>query len=95
MIAVHILEPHDTIRPDDWIRPLELHTMSGGMSDVISTRNPYSGHPQNHVQWVQVRHVLGPCWYGKTVREYVDTLGYPHEFVRGAVPSAHQLEYGG
>lgn len=90
MISVHILEDDDTILPTDWCRPLTLCTMSGGMSDSMSSKSMYSGTPENNVAWVMVKHVFGECWDGKSVKVINKKLG-KHEFMRGTPPKEHQL----
>lgn len=90
MITVQILEDGDRIDPSDWCRPLALTTMSGGMSDEMSFKSCYTGTPENNVEWVRVRDVLGPVWHGRTVREFI-ACGLTMEFVRGDVPTSHRL----
>ena len=92
MITVQILEPSDTLRPDDWCRPLSLISMSGGHSDHYSFESCYSGAPENNVQWVKVREVFGECWYGRTVGELLRSVGLPYEFCRGDLPEKHTMK---
>lgn len=90
MITVQILQAEDRIDPSDWCRPLTLCTMSGGMSDHMSFKSCYTGAPENNVQWVRVRDVIGECWFGRAVGEFNVKLP-PMEFVRGEVPVGHRL----
>lgn len=91
MITIQILERNDAVRADDWCRPLELATMSGGMSDSMSFDNPYSGRPQNNVKWVRSDAVFGTLWIGHTVKDICEKL-FPYEFARGCLPPSHRLE---
>lgn len=92
MITVQFLQNDDVIDPEDWCRPLQLVTMSGGMSDSMSHKSMYSGTPENNVRWVKVKDVIGPRWKGCTKKE-VNSSGFtPYEFVRGDVPPSHQLD---
>jgi len=91
MKQVFILEADDTIHPDDWCRPLAIVSMSGGMSDGYSFRCMYSGGPENNVEWVRVKCVIGECWFGKTVAQF-SRIGTRYEFVRGDVPKSHKLD---
>lgn len=94
MKTLKLLEAHDTVLPDDWCRPLELITMSGGMSDSMSFTCAYSGRPENNAKWVQVKFIYGPYWHGKTVHEILDGEDVtPYEFVRGDLPLAHCLNH--
>jgi hypothetical protein len=95
MIDVQILEPHDTIQPTDWCRPLTLVSMSGGMSDSYSFRSMYSGTPENNVKWVPVQAQLGSVWFGQTVDSFNCDGMQPYEFVRGDIPKSHQLDMRG
>lgn len=92
MLTVHILTGSDTVNPDDWCRPLDIVSMSGGHSDYYSFTNQYTGAPENNAKWVQVKFILGKLWHGLTVAEIEKGLGkYCHyEFVRGAIPNAHK-----
>lgn len=94
MITAQFLENEDTILPDDWCRPLQLVTMSGGMSDSMSYRSMYSGTPENNVRWVRVRDVFGPRWKDTRVIDVNRELG-TYEFVRGNVRPSHQLDMEG
>lgn len=94
MITVMILEAEDFVHPEDWCRPLELCTMSGGMSDSMSFRSCYVGSPENHVEWVKVKAVFGENWYGSKVKEFTEML-YLYEFLRGNPPRSHQLDMKG
>ena len=92
MITVQILEDSDKIQPDDWLRPLRLTTMSGGMSDYYSFETCYTGLPENNVRWCRVEQILGDIWYGKSVGEfsqYFEKHGR-YEFIRGSIPKEHQ-----
>lgn len=93
MITVQILEPDDLIDGNDWCRPLQIISMGGGASDYYSFKSCYSGTPENNAEWVQVKHVIGSCWFGRPVRAFNDGLNY--EFVRGDVPRKHRLNMRG
>lgn len=96
MRTIQFLEDSDTLKPDDWCRPLELSTMSGGRSDDMSFRNQYSGTPENHAKWVQVKHVIGKIWHGRTVADFnAPSHATRHEFVRGDIPETHRLDMRG
>ena len=91
MKPVEILEDNDTIRDNDWCRPLSLCTMSGGMSDSMSFRSCYSGSPENNVKWTRVSNVLGDGWIGCTVKAITKALDTRYEFLRGDIPKSHIL----
>jgi len=91
MLSIQILEKEDLISPDDWCRPLELCTMSGGLSDGMSFRSMYSGLPENNVKWTKVKDVIGKVWFGKTVSEFCKNVVLT-EFIRGDIPKQHQLD---
>ncbi len=95
MILTNFLEDTDTIEPNDWCRPLVLYTMSGGMSDALSDRNPYSGCPENNVKWVKVSSVIGECWYGSTLGKLNSRLHAKYEMVRGDIPKGNALNMTG
>lgn len=95
MITAQFLQNDDVIDPEDWCRPLQLVTMSGGMSDSMSFKSMYSGTPENNVRWVKVKDVIGPRWKGCTKKE-VNSSGFTaYEFVRGDVPPSHQFDMEG
>jgi len=94
MITVSILEDDDTIKADDWCRPLAIVSMSGGSSDSYSFKSCYSGTPENNVKWVQVKHVFGKCWFGEPVSEF-NRECEAFEFLRGTPPKEHQLDMRG
>lgn len=90
MITVQILEPTDTIEPNDWARQL--------YHDDYARNNAYSGKPMNRMGWMIARFVC-PFWVGKTVGECNErfaaglTGSAPYfEFVRGPIPVTHQEE---
>ncbi len=91
MITVSILEQDDTIKADDWCRPLRIVSMNGGHSDYYSFKSCYTGTPENNAKWVQVKHVIGKCWVGQTVKEFTRALS-PTEFLRGTPPKKHQID---
>ena len=91
MITIQILEDNDIVNADDWCRPLEIESMSGGMSDHFSFRSVYSGTPCNNAKWVRVRDVFGKCWFGSKVGEFWKK-GFEYEFIRGKIPEEHQLD---
>jgi len=92
MKTIQILEDDDTIRMDDWCRPLELRPMSP-QSDFYSFESAYGGTPENNVQWVRVYKIFGQCWYNKTIKEiYKEGTMRPYEFARGDIPAAHRLK---
>lgn len=91
MITVQILEADDIVLSSDWCRPLVLRTMSGGHSDSISDKNPYSGRPENNVQWVRVDAVFGKCWFGKPLHTLNTELHMAYEICRGSLPADHCL----
>lgn len=93
MITVQILEGQDVVEPEDWCRPLEIVSMSGGHSDYYSFRSQYSGAPENNVKWVKVKYILGHGWHYSTVEQIRKGLGQYHtyEFIRGDIPKKHQL----
>ena len=93
MKTLKLLEAHDTVLPEDWCRPLELETMSGGMSDSMSFTSAYSGRPENNAKWIRVKFIFGPCWYGQPVAELNGDDATPYEFVRGDLPLAHCLDH--
>lgn len=97
MITIQLLEADDAVDPEDWCRPLSLRSMSGGHSDGYSFRCQYSGKPENNVEWVQVKYILGNPWYGRTVKQIDLALGkyVKYEFVRGDMPERSQLDLTG
>lgn len=95
MILTNFLEDTDTIAPNDWCRPLNLNTMSGGISDTISLKNNYSGSPENNVKWVKVSAVFGECWFGATLGELNGRLSTKYEMVRGNIPKGSALNMNG
>lgn len=91
MKTVQILESTDIIDGEDWCRPLEIVSMSGGMSDYYSFRSEYSGTPENNAKWVKVKHVFGKCWFGEQVGVLIERMKKEYEFVRGEPPKSHRL----
>ena len=91
MIQVSILEKDDIIQADDWCRPLSIVSMSGGHSDSYSFKSCYTGTPENNVEWVQVKHVIGKFWIGLTVNDYTNAVQHRMEFLRGTPPRQHQI----
>lgn len=94
MLTVQILTDSDTVNPDDWCRPLEIVSMSGGHSDLYSFTS-MGGSPENNAKWVQVKYILGKPWHGKTVDAIDKGLGKYHyyEFIRGAIPNSHKVTH--
>jgi hypothetical protein len=95
MLTVQLLENEDTIKPNDWCRPLFLITMSGGMSDSMSFKSCYGGIPENNVEWCKVKHVFGKPWFGSTVAEVKNMMQEEYEFIRGDIPKSHALNMKG
>jgi hypothetical protein len=93
MKTVNILELDDVIDPEDWCRPLQVVSMSGGYSDHYSFQSQYTGAPENNVKWVKVKYILGKGWHGQTVRQYNICMRQfgTYEFVRGDIPDSHKL----
>lgn len=94
MISVLMLSSYDTLRPDDWVRPIvEAVADYPGQAPALNSFSPYSGCPQNHLKWVQARDVLGDCWMGKTMAELDQAWekigGFPYEVIRGTPPQRH------
>ena len=96
MISVNILENHDVIQDDDWVRQLSL--IYEGQSDALATNGTYSGMPMNRTKWIPAR-VCCPAWIGESVGNFRECmLGFDRheseisdfEFVRGNVPAHHQ-----
>lgn len=93
MKTVEILELDDLIDPEDWCRPLQIVSMSGGHSDYYSFQSCYTGAPENNAKWVKVKFILGKPWHGKSVMEYNKAMSKfgTYEFVRGEIPTSHKL----
>lgn len=92
MINLQLLEPHDTIEPTDWCRPLAIVSMSGGHSDYYSFKSAYGGGPENNVEWVLVKDMFGKCWFGSTVAALTTKMKSRYEFMRGDIPVSNQLD---
>lgn len=86
MKIVQILEDDDILQPTDYCRPLILTTLSP-QSDVYSFYNTYSGTPENNTKWIRVDQKFGECWFGKPVKELINS--HPYEFIRGEIPKSH------
>lgn len=95
MIAVGILEDHDTIDADDCVRQLSL--IFTGQSDYLATTSTYGGSPINRLGWIRAD-TFCPFWVGKKVgdfrramlgRDRHATEVSDYEFVRGPVPKLH------
>ena len=85
MTTVNILELDDLIGAEDWCRPLQITSMNGGHSDYYSFESCYTGAPENNVEWVKVKYILGKHFHNKPVREYnkvMKEFGIYYEFVR-------------
>jgi len=91
MKTVMMLEPYDTIRMDDWCRPLELQSMSGGTGDSYAFTSCYSGTPDNNSLWARADTVFGDIWEGERLAVVNKTLRRDYEFVRGDIPLKHRL----
>jgi hypothetical protein len=85
MINVQILENNDILQEDDWCRPLNITSMSGGMSDDYTFES--FGRPINNAKWCAVA-VSFPYWIGKCINDMPQSIRY-HEFIRGIVPKQH------
>jgi hypothetical protein len=94
MITIQLLEADDRVDPEDWCRPLDIRSMSGGHSDGYSFRCQYSGKPENNVEWVQVKYILGKTWHGKTVESIDKAMEnyVKYEYARGSIPQRSQLD---
>lgn len=100
MISIQLLEENDHINANDWCRPLALMSTGNGYGDGYSFSSPFTKTPLNNLKWVRVKHVLGPYWYGKTVKQFNGdgySTAWAHvetrmEFMRGNFPSEHQLD---
>lgn len=89
MKTIRILEGEDTITALDWCRPLSIAPL--GYDDCVVFES--MGRPINNAKWVQVRYVLGPCWWGKTVEYITENMDYQrYEFVAGDIPDLHKLD---
>ena len=95
LIQINLLEDSDVIRPNDWVRQLQL-TFTG-QSDYLATNSTYGGSPINRVGWIPARYTC-PYWVGKTVGEFRNKmLGLDrhavemtdYEFARGDIPKHH------
>lgn len=93
MITIQILEDKDIMLPEDWCRPLQLISMSGGMSDSYSFASQYSGRPENNVKWCKVKYTIGKVWYNREIGDFIAAMKElrTYEFVRGDIPHSHQL----
>jgi hypothetical protein len=88
MINIQLLEESDTVRADDWCRPLVIRTMDSG---EVSFRCMYSGVPENNVEWVQAKYIFGKMWFGCRVIEFNSKIATPYEFARGDIPKRSRL----
>jgi hypothetical protein len=94
MKTVLMLEDNDIVEPEDWCRPLSITSMNGGHSDHYSFKSEYTGAPENNVEWVKVKYILGKHWHNKTVSDIDSGLGkfVKYEYVRGDIPQRQQLD---
>lgn len=92
MITVSILEKEDIVQPNDWCRPLQIVSMSGGHSDFYSFECQYTRKPENNVKWVRADQILGDIWFKNptSVGKLNSELNIKYEFIRGDVPKSHQ-----
>lgn len=98
MITVQILEPDDILEPSDWCRPLQIIMVNGAICAADNFRNAFSGSPENNVEWVRVRTIIGKKWLNRPVGDFHDAmkrLNMRYEFVRGNIPKSHRLNMAG
>lgn len=89
MLNIQLLEEDDVFLSTDWCRPMVLMPDSS-QSDNYSFTSCYGGSPINNLKWIKVGDIIR--WSG-TVREYNERcFSYPYEFVRGDIPTAHQIK---
>lgn len=97
MIQIGILERHDVIRADDFVRYMDIEYI--GQSDTVMTRSTYGGGPINFFRWLTVKEAGWLHMIGKTVGYFEDrmyAIEKPHqpvaryEFARGAIPKDHK-----
>jgi len=90
MFNIQILEDHDTITEDTYIRPLNIFYDNGGMSDYAGQESMYTGTPQNRMTWTEITR-KAPVWVGKTVKEYNERVGtcggVTYVFCQGDLPN--------
>jgi len=92
MVTLELLEDNDIIQETDWCRPLQILPMSS-QGDYYSFKSRYTGKPENNVEWCKVKHIIGKCWFGRTIFEFhLGMHGYRYEFVRGNIPKTHQID---
>jgi len=96
MISIGILERHDVIRADDYVRCTSIQLF--GQSDTVMTRATYGGAPLNYFRWLTVEQSMMFHFIGKTVGYVNKTMSKmtgneePHyEFARGQIPDAHKM----
>lgn len=92
MITVQILEDTDIVTGEEWCRPLNIVSMSGGMSDSYSFNN--MGKPENNAKWCKAKDIFGDVWFNKplsVIRKGVLNKFINYEFVVGDIPKQHLL----
>lgn len=102
MRSVQILEDHDEIRPDDWVRPLRIVDSDHCEGVRVETFSAYGGSPTNNVRWIKVRDYFGECHWGKKLGEIHELFSHSvnwqnaqlrFEVVRGEMPNAHVWDW--
>ena len=87
MKSVQILEAHDVLTGDEYVRAIDFVEHDNAGCNQFST---YGGRPENNTLWVPFRDVFGVFWIGKTVAQLQNKLNdYRHEFILGEPPVKH------
>lgn len=89
MKQVYLLEAHDIVLADDWIRPLIFVSSDLGNPIGADSLSPYGGSPVNNVHWVRVRDCIGKCHWGSSLGELNAALHLRYEVMRGEPPEGH------
>ncbi len=93
MRSIQLLDDYDVVEGTDWCRPLQITSMSGGLSDDYSFVCCYTGRPENNAKWVNVQRIfdMNELWRGSTVKQMNSiNKGVCYEFVRGDIPKRNQ-----
>lgn len=86
MITTTILEDHDIITEECFVRPLEIFYDNGYGSDYAGQESMYDGKPQNRFTWTEITRIA-PLWVNSTVKEYNNTFT-ESVFCKGTLPKS-------
>jgi len=86
-VQITICGPDTIIEKGIWCRP--LYFLDGDFGSSEYTQSGTYGGVINNYKWLPIEDFLGPYWFGKTIKDFLDGTDRLTEFAKGDIPADH------